>query len=153
MRMRMGWQQWQEAGRRKGKEGTTTMPERDNEWGPGSPMHHPPPWQHLQLPLWATAHRVETGSGWDGDGRENEENWGGKGPRDVVDIFWAIGMFFSFLFHFLLTNRLFRYWFRLLVTMMKRMRDGWTTIRIRRQWEDPMMITGRIGTMTTDHHH
>jgi hypothetical protein len=35
------------------------------------------------------------GSDWDGDGGgDNEENWGGEGPRDVENVPWAVGDFF-----------------------------------------------------------
>ena len=43
-------------------------------------------------------------------GDEGEEvNGTDKGPRDVVDVSWTTGKFFSFLIYFLFTDSFFRY--------------------------------------------
>jgi hypothetical protein len=55
-----------------------------------------------------------------------------KGPRDVVNISWATGMFFLlFLFHFHFANKLFRYFIILLSTPM----------RMTKQWSQPAPAT------------
>jgi hypothetical protein len=57
----------------------------------------------------------------------NERRRRKQGPRDVVDVSWAIGKFFLCSFHFFVINYFFRC--KLVAGMMKTTKRGTATIR------------------------